>query len=199
MRRWLCVPMMALCLLSGCGDGAEEESNLQMPYQNMSGCTMRAELSCEQEGLLWEGELECDYCPEGESRIRVLAPETIAGVTAVVDGGTRRLEYEDLCLDIGDLSPEEISPMEALPQLMDALREGWLLEENEEEWEDIPCWRVELDQTGPQGGKILSTLWLKTEDGTPLRGEIAVEGERIFTAEFTEFAFCDTMSTQAEN
>lgn len=198
MRRWLCVPMMALCLLSGCGDRAEE-ANLQTAYQNMSGCTMRAELSCAQEGLLWQGELECDYVPAGESRVRVLSPETIAGVTAVLSGEERKLEYEDLCLDIGDLSAEEISPVEALPQLMDALREGWLLEENEESWNDIPCWRVELDQTGPQGGKILSTLWLKTEDGTPLRGEIAVEGERIFTVEFTAFAFCDTMNTQAEN
>ena len=42
-------------------------------------------------------------------------------------------------------------------------------------------------------GKILSTLWLDLADGTPLRGEIAVDGEIILTAEFTSFAFCDTI------
>ena len=75
------------------------------------------------------------------------------------------------------------------------LPDGWLLEENREQWGEIPCLRLSLDQSGADGGKIISTVWLRTEDGTPLRGEIAVDGENILTAEFTKFAFCDTMST----
>ena len=43
-------------------------------------------------------------------------------------------------------------------------------------------------------GKILSTLWLRQEDGTPVRGEIAVDGETILTADFTSFSFYDTMA-----
>ena len=42
-------------------------------------------------------------------------------------------------------------------------------------------------------GKILSTLWLRQDDGTPLRGEISVDGEIILTAEFTSFDFYDTI------
>ena len=53
--------------------------------------------------------------------------------------------------------------------------------------------RMLLDQSGTQGGKILSTIWLRQDDGTPLRGEIAVDGEIIRTAEFTDFAFYDTI------
>ena len=44
---------------------------------------------------------------------------------------------------------------------------------------------------GSEGGKILSTLWLRQEDGTPLRGEIAVDDEIILQAEFTAFQFHD--------
>ena len=80
-----------------------------------------------------------------------------------------------------------------LPRLMNALREGWLLEENEETWQEIPCLRLSMDQSGAQGGKIISTVWLSQEGGTPVRGEIAVDGETILTAEFTSFAFCDTV------
>lgn len=86
--------------------------------------------------------------------------------------------------------------MACLPRLMSALREGWLLEENEESWDDIPCLRLTVDQTGEDGEKILSTLWLRQDGGAPVRGEIAVDGEIILTAEFTSFAFYDIMSNQ---
>ncbi len=86
--------------------------------------------------------------------------------------------------------------MACLPRLMSALREGWLLEENEESWDDIPCLRLTVDQTGEDGEKILSTLWLRQDGGAPVRGEIAVDSEIILTAEFTSFAFYDIMSDQ---
>ncbi len=192
--------MMTLCLLltacGGTGGEAAEPADLRARYQEMAGCVMEAVVTCSQETLLWEGTLRCDYAREGESSVEVLAPESIAGVRAVLSGEELQLEYEDLCLNAGTLSREEISPMSCLPRLMSALAEGWLLEESRENWGETPCLRLTMDQSGPQGGKILSTLWLREEDGTPLRGEIAVDGEIILTAEFTSFAFYDTIESQ---
>ena len=107
-----------------------------------------------------------------------------------------RLEYEDASLNAGTLSDEEISPAACLPRLMSALRDGWLLEENQEEWNGVSCLRLTVDQTGVKDGKILSTVWLDLETGAPVRGEIAVDGEIILTADFTSFSFCDTMSPE---
>ena len=191
MRLGKCVPMIALCLLlSGCG-GTEETVDLRDRYHDMQGCSMEAVVSCTQDGLVWEAELRCEYVPGGESAVEVLSPETIAGVKAVLDESGQRLEYEGDSLNAGTLSEEEISPAACLPRLMSALRDGWLLEENEEAWNDIPCVRVTVDQSGKQDGKILSTIWLRQDDGTPLRGEISVGGEVILTAGFTSFAFHD--------
>lgn len=195
MRGWMCVPMMTLCLLlTACG-GADktDAADLRDRYHDMTGCTMEAEVTCEQAGLEWSASLRCEYVPGGESTVEVLAPESIAGVKAVVSESDWRLEYGDLCLDIGPLGSEEVSPAMCLPRLMSALRDGWLLEENEETWNDVPCVRVCVDQTGVQDGKIVSAVWLRQDDGTPLRGEVAVDGETILTAEFTSFAFCDTI------
>lgn len=198
MRKGLYVPMMALCLLlTGCGSTGEgDAAELRDRYHDMTGCTMEATVSCGQEGLAWEAELRCDYVPEGESTVEVLAPETIAGVKAVLNDVDWRLEYEDSSLNAGALSQEEISPAMCLPRLMNALRDGWLLEENEETWNEVPCLRITVDQSGTQDGKIISTVWLRQDDGTPLRGEIAVDGEIILTAEFTNFAFYDTIDSQ---
>ena len=199
MRGWMCVPMMTLCLLlTGCGGGAGESpaAEARAPYRDMAGCAMEAAVSCDQDGTLWQADLRCAYTPEGETTVEVLSPETIAGVRAVLSGGEAALEYGDLCLNAGTVSAEDLSPMACLPELMDALREGWLLEESREDWGEVPCVRLTLDRTGPRGGKVLSTLWLREDGGTPLRGEIAVDGETVLTADFTSFAFYDTIQDQ---
>ena len=192
--------MMTLCLLltacGGTGGEAGDAADARMSYRNMAGCVMEAEVSCTQDGAAWEATLRCDYVPEGETTVEVLAPETIAGVKAVLSDGEVELVYEDQCLNAGNLSSQEVSPMACLPQLMSALRDGWLLEESEEDWQETSCFRLMVDQTGEQNGKILSTLWLRQEDGTPLRGEIAVDGEIILTADFTSFSFYDTIENQ---
>jgi hypothetical protein len=188
--------MMTLCLLlTACGTTGEKPSaaSVRDRYHDMAGCTMEATVTCDQDGQLWEAQLRCDYVPEGETTVEVLSPEDIAGVRAVLEQDTLRLEYEDLCLNAGTLSSEAVSPVACLPRLMSALADGWLLEENEEPWEGVPCLRLTVDQSGAQDGKILSTVWLRQDDGTPLRGEIAVDQEIILTASFTEFTFYGTI------
>ena len=190
--------MIALCLLlAGCG-GTEETkaANVRDRYHDMAGCSMTAVVSCAQEDQRWEATLQCEYIPGGESTVEVLEPETIAGVRAKLSDTDWSLEYEGNVVNIGPLSDEEISPVASLPRLMNALRDGWLLEENQEKWGEVPCLRITVDQSGVEDGKILSTLWLRQDDGTPLRGEISVDGEIILTAEFTSFAFYDTIKPQ---
>ena len=201
MRLWKRALMMTLLLLlPGCGgsggDGESRTAELRDRYHDCGGCMMEAAVSCDQEGLAWEAELRCEYIPGGESTVEVLAPETIAGVRAAISDTDWRLEYEDASLNAGTLGDEEISPAACLPRLMSALRDGWLLEENQEEWNGVPCLRLTVDQTGVKDGKILSTVWLDLETGAPVRGEIAVDGEIILTADFTSFSFCDTMSPE---
>ncbi len=200
MRRWFCVPMTALFLLlaacAGGGTGETETVDLRQRYHDMEGCVMEAAVTCGQEGLEWSAVLRCEYVPGGESTVEVLEPASIAGIKAVLSDSDWRIEYEDACLNAGPLSSEEISPASCLPRLMSALRDGWLLEENQEDWNETPCLRLTVDQSGLQDGKIVSTLWLRQEDGTPLRGEIAVDGEMILTADFTSFVFYDTINPE---
>lgn len=200
MRRVICVPMMTLFLLltacAGGGTGKTETVDMRQRYHDMTGCTMEAQVSCGQEGLEWEALLRCEYVPDGESTVEVLEPESIAGVKAVLSDSDWQIAYEDVCLNAGPVSSEEISPAVCLPRLMNALRDGWLLEENQETWNETPCLRLTVDQSGLQDGKIVSTVWLRQEDGTPLRGEIAVDGEIILTVDFTSFAFCDTIKQE---
>ena len=108
MRKWVCVPMMTLCLLlTACG-GEKESEDLRERYRDMSGCGMTATVICCQEGTEWNAVLNCTYIPEGESTVEVVEPEEIAGVRAVIAETDWRLEYQDMVLNAGSLSDEEI-------------------------------------------------------------------------------------------
>ena len=157
MRRWLCVPMMMALLLGGCGAEKTAET-LRLLYQEMEGASMEAVVRCNRENLEWEGTLRCEYLPGKESTVEVLAPELIAGVTALVREEGWSLSYEGEVLNVLPVTEEELSSAVCLPRLMDALREGWLLEENWENWGGKECLRLQVDQTGQGEGKILSTL-----------------------------------------
>ncbi len=91
------------------------------------------------------------YVPEGESTVEVLEPLELAGVRAVLPGGGWTLEYSDLCLNTGTLHGGSRQPATAWLRMLYALRDGWLLEENDEDWQEIPCVRLALDQTGSVG------------------------------------------------
>ena len=192
MRKGSCVPMMALCLLlMGCGAGEESAAEaLRQPYREMTGCAMTAEVRLSgEDGTVGDFTLRCEYDPEGVTTVEVLAPETAAGVIAEIDGEDLTLRYRDLVLGAGTVSGEKLSPMECLPELMAALREGWLLSESRETVGEEPCLRLTLDRTGEEGGKIVSTLYLREGDGIPVYGEIAVEGTVVLKAAFTDFTW----------
>ena len=202
MRKGSCVPMMALCLLlMGCGAGEESAAEaLRQPYREMTGCAMTAEVRLSgEDGTVGDFTLRCEYDPEGVTTVEVLAPETAAGVIAEIDGEELTLRYRDLCLGAGTVSSEKLSPMECLPELMAAAREGWLLSESRETVGEEPCLRLTLDRTGEEGGKIVSTLYLRAGDGVPVYGEIAVEGAVVLKAAFTDFTFGETCDTIPEN
>lgn len=198
MRGRICVPMILLCLfLSGCGaKTADSAKAYRRPYQKMTGCEMKARVTCGVGSRdAAEFTLRCTYVPGKKSTVEILSPKEVAGVRAQVDGKNLSLLYEGKCLNAGTLSREKLSPVQCLPLLMDTLRDGWLLEQNREKYGQVPCVRLALDETGKRGDKIVSTLWLRQKDALPICGEIAVDGKIILRAEFTEFQFGDILST----
>ena len=180
--------------LTGCaasGGLNKNQDDPRMKYLEMSGCTMQAVISCEQDGILWRSELKCEYVPDGVCEIEILSPENIAGVRAVLDLNSEKwdLRYEGAVLDAGALSRESISPAAALPRLMDALRNGWLSDENAEIFNQVPCTRMTFDQDGTQTDKIYSTIWIRRDDNKPIKGEIMTDHQVILTIEFIDFDF----------
>lgn len=194
MKRIVGGLVLMILLLIGCGgeSGVQAEQILEK-YAAMESCEMEAEVNCEYSGELKEYSMRCSYTPE-ESTVTVLAPEALTGLSAVFNREGCSLCYEEYVLDAGTLGQSRLSPAESLPLLMEALREGYLLEQSRESVNGEEVLRVCME-TEEEGTDLYWTVWMK-EDGTPIAAEVSENHELIFRMEFTAFSFGDILNVE---
>ena len=192
MRKLLfCVPMMIL-LLSACTGGAEgneaEELALQIrgEYLAMSSCAGQAAITADSGQRVYQYELAVAVDGE-ETTLTLSAPDTVAGITARVTGQDGQLEYDGLSVETGPLDPEGLSPVSAVPALLEGARSGYIVSCALEE--DGALLRMDCgDPEGTPGTGSEVSLWFDTSTHALSRGEISVDGFRAILCEFTDFA-----------
>ena len=185
MRKALLFAPMLMLLLTACG-GEEKDpaAELQAQYANLAGAVMEADVSCHYADEDRAYTLLCDYAPE-RSTVTVLSPANLAGISATVENGTLTLSYEDISLDAGGYSAAAISPVAALPKLMQAAASGYVTEKSEETVGERPCLRLACDLPDDEGS--VYTTWFDQETLLPLRSEISAEGTVVFEVAWTRF------------
>lgn len=191
MRKLLCcVPMMML-LLAGCGPaGVSEAEELALAirgeYLEMTSGTAQLTVTADygrrvyryEMTALWEGE---------ETELTLTAPETVAGVVARSDGEDSQLEYSGVAVETGPLDSEGLTPVSAVPALLEAARSGYMRSCG---FQEDGALRVDLgDPEGSPGTGREMALWFDPATHALLRGEIRVDGFRAILCEFSSFTW----------
>ena len=117
--------MIVLPTLPGCG-ADREAARLDAFRAALSDAsvTVTAEVSVRDGDDVAVFTLRCAETAEG-CEIEVLAPEEIAGVRAHLAEGETALQFEDLILPMPQ-TPNTVSPLRALPLLLQAVRTGYV-------------------------------------------------------------------------
>ena len=186
MRKALIFAPMLIFLLTACGGGEEtnETAQLQQQYAAVESATMEAEIVCHYDDEIRKYTLLCAYTPE-KSTVTVLSPENLAGISAQVENGTLTLSYDDISLDAGTYSAAAVSPVVALPKLMEAAAWGYPAEQSEEMLGERSCIRLGCDLSDAPG--TLYTTWFDAQSLLPLRSEISVDGTLLFEIVWLRF------------
>ncbi len=152
-------------LLSGCGAGQEERrfAAFSEALAAEESFSFRARLRAEYAEKTLAYTLRCECAPEGDC-VEILAPEEIAGVKVRLSKEGSRMEFEDLIVDTGPLDPYGLTPLNALPRLAQALREGQL-DTHWTEGELLVCHLILDDH-------LSATVWFGQEPMTPVRAEL---------------------------
>ena len=125
MRRSLliCVLMMTLSL-SACGGGgggseAEELAlTIRGEYLAMTSCAAQAVVTADYGQRVYRYELSAAVNGE-DALLTLTAPETVAGLTARIEEDEGWLEYDGAILETGELAPGGLTPMGAIPALLE--------------------------------------------------------------------------------
>ena len=186
-KLWICLPMISMLLLTGCGGGvsrAEQEAlSLRGEYLELNACTAQTEITADYGQRVVR--YTADAAVEGEHTVlNLTAPETVAGITVHLDGQDSTLEYDGMTVETGVLDGEKLTPLNAIPALLEAVRSGYITacSYTDEELLRVDCGDPEL---GPGKGRETS-LWFDGE-GNLLRGELSQDGRLVVSCDFSEF------------
>lgn len=194
--------VLSLSLLSGCrapagggggGGGAEATAQeaarqLRTAYLAAPGCGGTVDVTADYGMRVYQFTLDFTWRREGESVLTVTAPEELAGLTARIDEGGARLEFDGVGLDTGDLTGEGLSPMELLPTLMGFTDEGYMAECAYEQLGERAALRVLCrdPEAGPDSG-LTCVQWFDREDFALLRAELSWDGALVLSGDFVNF------------
>ena len=190
MRRLLfCVPM--IILLSACSGTAEISQAEQLAlvirgeYLEETPWTTSAAITADYGQRVYQYELEAVW--DGEATTLTLtAPETVAGMTARLESGESLLEYDGVVLETGPLNGDGLTPVSAIPVLLEAARSGYMT--GISLGEETGTLRMDCgDPEGEPGTGTETSLWFDTDSHVLVRGEISLDGFRVILCEFTDF------------
>ena len=184
MRRWIVPALMTALLLTGCGKSTAERK-LDEAYGALAAAeeiSVTADVTASLGNERFSCTLECTAGADGAT-VEVKAPETIAGIRAVVGADGTTIEYAGLSLGIG--GRPDSAPVTALPLLLGALRSGSTLR-SWTEWEEGRTLFVRdlyvTDDTA-------LTVWFDAEALQPVHAEFARGGETVLRCEIREFSY----------
>ena len=123
MKRFcLCVLLLLSLLLSGCGVKKEEKqlSDFSASLSSRNDLGFVGKLRCEYDDRSVKFTLQYKQTDDG-CKIVVLQPEELEGIAVNLDQNGSVLEYGDLFLNTGELDRFGLSPLNALPMLVNTL------------------------------------------------------------------------------
>lgn len=182
-KKWISVLMIPLLLLAGCG---EREAKLEERFAafrdgmlEASEITVRAELTADY-GETTEEYLLDVACDGRQTEVTVVEPALIAGVTARARWGETELEYGGVLLGTGPLDADGLTPVSAMPAILDAMAGGYA----ELLWWDGGYLAARLYV----GEDSRCTVWLDADTLVPAAAEIASEGRRVVSCTLRDWS-----------
>lgn len=187
----ICV-LMILLALSACGGAREDDPQqqalaLRTEYLKADGCTAKLTVRADYGQRVYTYGVDVTVAG-GESVLTVTSPAELVGITARVTDGQSQLEYDGAVLETGPLAEDGLTPLGAVPALLECARSGFIdgcAAERLGERDALRVFCRDPEQSAGRGREI--TLWFDLASHGLLRGEVSEDGYRVILCEFETF------------
>ena len=180
-----------LLLTAGCSVNSpvSRMDAVQAVYRERKGCAATAEVTADYGRRVYGYTVDITGC-RSAGAMTVTQPENIAGTVLTWSDGETGLECDGAELDTGELSPDGLSPADAMPLLLSACAEGAVEDCCTETVDGEKLLRATL--TPPEGEEIRAACWFDPEDCALRRAELSHGGQVVVTLDFSAFSFRET-------
>lgn len=118
MRRKVCIALLLLiCLMLTACSGEEQPLREALDFREVlkqhGGCSFRASVTSEIDGRFYSFSLDAVYRSEGDTSLKVTAPEELAGIEASMRDRNANIRFEETELTFGVPDETLTSPLYA--------------------------------------------------------------------------------------
>lgn len=196
MRKRMCALMMIIPLLTSCSTGKQGGKNsadelaltIRTEYLAMTACSATMDITADYGQRVYEYTISMSWQKDRETLLTVIEPEIIAGVTARIENGTGYLEFEGASLETGAIFADGLSPIEAVPAILNYILSGFIAEcDFETVGESQQLWFCCRDPQSSPGTGTEAAFWFDSESHAVLKAEVYSEGYTVIQCNFTDF------------
>ena len=187
MKKKVVLWFILLCvLLPGCdggGDSLKPAMELRSRLLASEGYTFNTQITADYGDKLYTFDLNCQVDNAGNVAFTVTAPETIAGISGIMDSKGGKLTFEDTALAFDLLADSRFSPVSAPWVLVHTLHYGYIT--SCAELEDGTMLSI---NDSYENDALNLSVWLG-QDRLPVGAEIFWQGRRVLSLTVKNFSF----------
>lgn len=174
-----------ICIVLFCGCSSKDHTAAAIQLRNdllaSKGCSFVSEITADYGDELYSFSMQCKFDSNGTLAFTVLKPDSIQGISGVIDADGGSLTFDDKVLAFEMLADNQITPVSAPWVMMKALRGGYITACSE----DKNGYQIQLDDSYEENALRLD-LWTDRQM-VITHGEFLWDGRRILSLEITDF------------
>lgn len=183
MKRFLALFVVVL-ILTGCdknNSGIEKAISLRQQLQQSNGCSFQAVIVADYGDEIYEFQLDCQENEKGEFLFCVIAPDTISGISGLINREGGNLKFDDKALFFEMLADDQITPISGPWLLLRTLKSGYITGAGKVG----NGWQVQIDDSYEENPLQLNIVL--NNNCVPVFGEILWKGRRVISITVDNF------------
>ena len=174
--------VLILTTLSSCSKSPSPEEELQEiqdEFLSVDSISVIASITADYGQRVYNFRL--NYESDGENGlITVLEPESIAGAAVEIVDSASTLTFQGARVYTGEILPDGLSPVDSLPAMVSACRQGLATQVFREDWENTAC----LCAVFIISEDVELRVWFDEAARLPLHSEFSFQGYTVITCDF---------------
>lgn len=181
-RKCLALLLLLFCL-TGCDSEESVENNalkFRTKMMQVQQCRITANITADYGNKVYKFSVDSEITPEG-TVLKILAPEEIAGISAVISDDGTRLEYEGISLEFGEMANGNIMPVASAQMLYECWTSAYISAVGKDgDLERVTYLR------GYEDNQLTVDTWFDSQ-GIPVYGEVLYNNRRCLSVEIETF------------